>query len=151
MRTSRIIAAAALLLTVVASVAFAGQRQCWKGSGGWGSGGSYGRLYDVKTVETVAGEVVSIDRITPRKGMNYGIHLMLKTDNETIPVHLGPSWFIEHLDKPIAAGSQVEVTGSRITFDGKPAIIASQVRLGEDILKLRDENGIPVWAGWRRR
>jgi hypothetical protein len=28
---------------------------------------------------------------------------------------------------------------------GKPAIIAAQVKKGNEILKLRDENGIPVW------
>src|SRR5512144_3406774 len=37
----------------------------WRGSGGWGPGTAYGRMYDPKTVETVTGEVVKVDRITP--------------------------------------------------------------------------------------
>jgi hypothetical protein len=45
---------------------------------------------------------------------------------------------------------KVEVTGSRITFDGKPAIIAAEVKKGDEALKLRDDNGFPVWSGWRR-
>jgi hypothetical protein len=45
----------------------------------------------------------------------------------------------------------VEVTGSRLTFQGKPALIAAEVRKGEEMLKLRDDSGYPVWAGWRRR
>lgn len=48
-------------------------------------------------------------------------------------------------------GDKVEVTGSRITFQDKPAIIAAEVKKGDEILKLRDGNGFPAWAGWRRR
>lgn len=123
----------------------------WEGSGGWGMGSEYGRMYDPKTVETVSGEVVSVDKITPAKGMSYGVHLTLKTGKETIPVHLGPGWYIEKQDTKIEPKDKVEVKGSRVTYEGKPAIIAAEVKKGDEVLKLRDENGIPVWSGWRRR
>lgn len=45
----------------------------------------------------------------------------------------------------------MEVTGSRVTFDGKPAIIAAEVKKGGETLKLRDEKGRPVWSGWMMR
>jgi hypothetical protein len=45
----------------------------------------------------------------------------------------------------------IEVKGSRTTVAGKPAIIAAEVKKGDELLKLRDESGFPVWAGWRRR
>ncbi|MGB5634584.1 MAG: hypothetical protein WBM86_17630 [Waterburya sp.] len=35
--------------------------------------------------------------------------------------------------------------GSRISIDGKPAIVAREIRKGDRILVLRDENGIPMW------
>ncbi|MBI3949498.1 MAG: DNA-binding protein [Acidobacteria bacterium] len=126
------------------------QKGKWKGSGGWGMGTQYGRLYDPKTVETIHGEVVSVDRMTPMKGMYYGIHLMVKTDKEVISVHLGPGWYIENQDIRIEPKDKVEIRGSRITFEGKPAIIAAEVKKGEEILKLRDETGFPAWSGWRR-
>jgi hypothetical protein len=107
-------------------------------------------MYTPATVETVAGQVVSIDKVTPMKGMSYGIHVMLKTDKETIPVHLGPGWYIERLDIKIEKGDSLEVKGARITYNGKPAIIAAEVKTGEATLKLRDDNGYPAWAGWRR-
>jgi hypothetical protein len=66
-------------------------------------------------------------------------------------VHLGPVWYIERQDIKIDPGDKVEITGSRITFQGKPAIIAVELKKGTEILKLRDENGFPVWSGWRRR
>jgi hypothetical protein len=100
----------------------------WRGSGGWGPGTPYSKMYDSKTVETISGEVVKIDTITPRKGMSSGVHLSVKTDKEEISVHLGPNFFIENQDVKIAAKDRVEVKGSRIAFDGKPAIIAMEVK-----------------------
>jgi len=130
---------------------FAQPMMKWKGSGGWGEGSQYGRMYDPKTIETITGTVEKVDKITPGKGMSYGVHLIVKTEKETIDVHLGPGWYIENQDVKIMPADKVEVKGSRITFQGKPVIIAAEVKKGEETLKLRDENGFPVWAGWRRR
>jgi hypothetical protein len=66
------------------------------GSGGWGPKSRYNRMYDPKTVETLSGEVVSVNKITPAKAVSYGVHLTLKTDKETISVHLWPGWYIEN-------------------------------------------------------
>lgn len=107
-------------------------------------------MYNPATVETVSGEVVGIDKITPTKGMSSGIHIEVKTDRETIPVHLGPAWYLERQDTKVDKGDKVEIKGSRITYNGKPAIIAAEVKKGEASLKLRDDNGYPAWAGWRR-
>jgi hypothetical protein len=136
------------LLITTESLAQRGMK--WKGSGGWGTETNYGRMYDPKTVETVSGEVVIVDKITPRKGMSYGVHLMLKTDKEDISIHVGPGWYIENQDVKIEPKDKIEVKGSRITFEGKPAIIAAEIKKDADILKLRDENGFPVWRGWKR-
>jgi hypothetical protein len=123
----------------------------WRGGGGWGPNGAYGRMYDPKTVETVTGEVVSVDTIVPMKPMGGGVHLQLKTDKEVLSIHVGPAWYIENQDIKLEPKDKLVVRGSRITFDGKPAIIAAEIRKGDDVLKLRDENGVPYWAGWRRR
>jgi hypothetical protein len=123
----------------------------WKGGGGWGAGTPYAKMYNPQTVETISGEVVSVDQITPMKGMYYGVHTVVKTDKETISVHLGPGWYIENQDVKIAPKDKIEVKGSRITFEGKPAIIAAEVKKGGEVLMLRDASGFPVWSGWRRR
>jgi len=122
-----------------------------QGGGGWGAGAAYGRMYNSQTVETIIGEVISVDKITPAKGMSYGIHAVIKTDKETISVHLGPGWYIENQDMIIEPKEMVEVKGSRITFEGKPAIIAAEVKKGDKVLVLRDASGFPAWSGWRRR
>lgn len=126
--------------------------QCcrWRGSGGWGPGGGYGRMYDPNTVETIAGEVTKVDYVTPLKGMAQGVHLLLKTDQGMVHVHLGPAWYVENQDVKIAPKDRVEVKGSRVTIQGTPAVIAAEVRKGDEVLALRDDSGMPRWAGWRR-
>ncbi|MFN3480889.1 MAG: DNA-binding protein [Thermodesulfovibrionales bacterium] len=150
MSTKRLIGlVVAFSLIMTSSMAFAAWR-AWRGSGGWGMGTAYQKMYNPATVETLTGTVESVDKIVPLKGMYSGIHVMLKTDKETISVHLGPEWYIERLDTKIEKGDKIEVKGSRVTIDGKPAIIAAEVKKGDNVLVLRDSAGIPVWAGWRR-
>jgi hypothetical protein len=122
----------------------------WRGSGGWGPGSDYGRMYDPKTVETVTGEVVKVDRITPMRGMSGGVHLVVKTDKGDVSVHLGPQWYLENQDVKIEPKDKVEIKGSRVTLQGQPTLIAAEVKKGDEVLKLRDDAGVPMWAGWRR-
>jgi hypothetical protein len=144
-------AASALLVVPFAADASAQSATRWRGSQGWGRGSEYVRLYDAKTVETIKGEVVRVRTFTPGKGMSSGVHLELKTDVGMLPVHLGPSWYIENQDTGIEARDIVEVMGSRVVFDGQLALIAAEVRKGEGALRLRDQDGYPAWAGWRAR
>jgi hypothetical protein len=151
MRRERIInVMIAASLVLIVSTAYAGPWRGWRGSGGWGVGSQYNRMYNPATVENVSGVVESVDKITPMKGMNSGIHIMLKTDKETISIHVGPEWYIERQDVKLEKGDKIEVKGSRVTFSGKPAIIAAEVKKDDRTLVLRDGSGIPAWAGWRK-
>ncbi|MBK8382546.1 MAG: DNA-binding protein [Ignavibacteria bacterium] len=118
---------------------------------GWGPGSSYNRMYDTKTVETISGSVISIDQILPDKNMSVGIHLLLNTVNGNVSIHLGPAWYIENQDIQIIKGDNVSVTGSKVTYNGDQVIIAKEVIKGDQLLKLRDENGYPLWSGWRNK
>ncbi len=125
------------------------QRGMGRGSRGWGSGNEYCLTYKPDTVVTISGEVISVEKTVPRKGMFYGVHLMVKTGEETVSVHLGPGWYIEGQEITFEPEDKLEITGSKVTFDGKQVIIASEVKKGDEVLKLRDGNGIPAWSGWR--
>ena len=142
---------AALLASSLVSTACAAPWEKWRGSGGWGMESPYQRMYDPAKIDTLAGEVVSVEKMASAKGAGNGIHLGLKTASETVSVHLGPAWYIERLDTRIVKGDRIEVKGSRIAVDGKPALIAAEVRKGDEVLQLRDSGGVPAWAGWRRR
>ena len=135
------------LVLAAGSVAQVGRDTRQRGREGWGPVDRYGKIYDTKTVETLSGEVVSVTKMTPMKGMSTGLGLTLKTDKETVSVHLGPEWYLEKQVK-IEPKDTIEVKGSRVTFNGKPAIIAAEVKKGAEVLRLRDETGSPVWI-WK--
>jgi hypothetical protein len=101
--------------------------------------------YDLKTVETIGGKVLSIEKTTPAKRRGYWVDLVLQTEKETIAVQLGPAWYIDKQAMRIEPNDTITVTGSRVTMDGKPAIIAADVTKGNELLKVRDNNGIPLW------
>lgn len=152
-RKAMVVLAVLAVVAMSVSLATAGPGRGWrgwKGSEGWGMGGGYQRMYNPATVGTVAGTIESIDRITPVRGMAPGVHVTLETEKGPVSVHLGPEWYVERLDAKLAEGDSVEVKGSRVTYDGKPAVIAAEVKKGDNVLKLRDGNGFPAWAGWRR-
>jgi hypothetical protein len=145
----KLLSVVSLAMLILAPVAQA-QGMRWRGGGGWGPGTAYGRIYDTKAIETVTGEVVKIDHFTPMRGMSTGVHLILKTATGEMSVHLGPQWYLENQDVKIEPKDKVEIKGSRVTVDGKPALIAAEIKKGDGVLKLRDEAGVPMWAGWRR-
>jgi hypothetical protein len=140
----------AIVWGTILAVALTGTALAQKGMGP-GGGGPYARMYNPQTVETMSGEVTAVDTFSGPRGRYAGIHLTLKTAKETISVHLGPSWFLEQQKITFAPKDTVVVTGSRVPFQGKPAIIAAEVKKGDQSLKLRDANGIPLWAGQGRR
>ena len=118
----------------------------WRGSKGWEPESAYCRLYDAKHVATITGKIVRIESVVPMPGMGYGVYLMLKTDSETLPVHLGPKEYVEKQTNHFVAGDTVEVTGSRVACNGKPAFLAATVKHGADTAKFRELNGRPAWA-----
>ncbi len=131
------------LIMVIPMLALAGI--LYAGDDGWGPGSAYNSKFDPDTVETMSGEIIKMDLFKP-KGMGIGVQIILKTDEETIPVHLGPLRYMIKLKREIGPGDRVEITGSRVESAGKPLIMASEIRKGDKKLELRDENGVPVWG-----
>ena len=132
MRRTTIAAAAALML-VAASTPVVGQRP------GCGT-------YDTATVQTVSGIVISIDTVAGRGDAQGGVHVQLRTDKDTLPVHLGPAWYLGEQTMKLAAGDRLTVRGSRVAYEGKPAIIAATLTKGTAELRLRDASGRPAWS-----
>ncbi len=121
------------------------------GPGGGRPGSHYGRMYDPKTVETTSGEITNIELITSMRGVSPGVHLTLKTDKgELLAVHLGPQRYLDEQPVKVAKGDKVQVRGSRIMVQDKPALIAAEVTKNGQTLHLRDETGVPAWGGWGR-
>jgi len=124
--------------------------QSGRGPDGRGGGIHYGTMWDASSVTTVAGEVTAVEKYTPgRGGSSYGLRLTIKTDKETLPIILGPAWYVEQQHFAVAPKEQVEIRGSRIPIQGQSTLIAAEVKKGDQMLKLRDDKGLPLWAGPR--
>jgi len=118
---------------------------------GWSDPQSqYNQVYDPYTVETLSGEITEIGTFVPADGWSAGVHVVLKTAEESIEVHLGPQWYIDNQNFDLSVGDTIEVTGSRVIYEGEEVIIAQQIREGREVLMLRYANGFPYWSGWRR-
>lgn len=110
----------------------------------------YSRNYDVNKVETIEGEVTEVVYQPGKKQQGVeGVHLIVKAANETIAVHLGPVWYMSQQEFSLSKGDMVVITGSRISYNNAPALIAAQLHRGDMTLQLRDQNGFPRWRGWR--
>lgn len=120
-------------------------------------------IFDPNTVTTISGEIVSVDQITkPRhnnqntsqnnsRNNHQGIHLILKAGDQTIDIHVGPSWYLEKENMVLTTGDQITVKGSQVTLNNNQSfVIAQEITKGNQVLVLRDGDGIPVWRGQGR-
>jgi hypothetical protein len=112
---------------------------------GQGRGGQGPLPFNPKTVETVPGIVVEAPEVK-QGGIPEMEHLTLKTKQEKLTVVLGPNWYLARQDWKINILDRLEVTGSRLDLDGKPALIVQEVKKGEQVMKFRDQSGRPLWA-----
>jgi hypothetical protein len=107
-----------------------------------------GDRYDAKTEFTIVGTIEKIHRV-PNANRGIGMHLIVKSSIETNEVHLGPAAFIEKR-MTFKEGDTIEIIGSAVTMMGRTVVIAREVKKDEQVLKLRDETGIPLWSRGHR-
>jgi hypothetical protein len=113
------------------------------------SGGGPSGLYNPNTVVTVSGIVIARTPPSP-KGLPQLVYLTLKSGTGKITVFLGPDLYVDKLPVQIQNLDRIQVTGSEITWEGKPVILAATIIKGDQVLKLREPNGVPVWGGQRQ-
>lgn len=135
------ILAATLMVALSAVVAYGQPRQ------GRGTGTP---AYDPKTETTITGVIQEVKEV-PGPGRSSGTHLVVKADKDVFDIHVGPSWYLKQQKYPLAKDDQIEVTGSKVKYQGTEVIIARQIKKGSNTLTLRDVQGIPLWSGGKNR
>ncbi|MBV8049930.1 MAG: hypothetical protein JOZ80_02000 [Acidobacteriaceae bacterium] len=102
--------------------------------------------YDRATEAVFKGTVQEVrDRQCPVSG-GMGSHVVLKLeDGTTIEVHLATTKFVKEYELVFNIGDQLEVTGSKVTFEGVDTVFAREVKRGNDVYVFRDKDGKPVW------
>jgi hypothetical protein len=100
--------------------------------------------YDPAAEVVVLGTVEDFHE-SQMRGDHPGLHLIVKTETESVEVHACPVRFMKELDFAIAKGDTVKVTGSRP--GGTGVVVAREIAKGQTSLILRDKTGAPVWTG----
>ena len=111
--------------------------------------GTGGPRYDAKTETTISGVVQEVKEVVGA-GQGTGIHLLVKTSDAVVEVHVGPSWYLEQQKYVFTKGDQVKVTGSKAKISDIDVILAREITKGENIWILRDAQGIPRWSRGKR-
>ena len=152
MKTLRI----TLVLVAVAAVAFASVAAANCGACGAGKGHSACKAkadcpgYDTKAMTSFEAKVVSIDKEKCEGCKMTYVELVVKTDDEKVTVRLGPAWYFDNQDDVLKKDDVVKIYASKVKHGDDDMLVAGKIVKGDDVLMLRDEEGLPVWMGWRR-
>jgi hypothetical protein len=150
MKKFSVVMALVTLALMLVSAGWAQQGQPPQGGAGWGGKPGAGRLSNPQNLETLSGLVVGVEHQTVGKKKTSLVRLTLKTDAETIPVILGPAYYVDQQNLALAANDAVTIKGFRASRRGQTAIMAVEVTKGGNTIRLRDDQGKPLWAGSRR-
>ena len=111
------------------------------------------RFFNPSTVETVTGQVTKVQHGPMRQGGRGNfVRFTLQTDKGPQQVFLGPASYVDAQTVKLAAGDNVQVKGSLVTGPkGKSGITAIEVTKGDQVVKLRDDQGKPLWPRQYRK
>ena len=110
------------------------------------------KIFDPNTITTIEGKLVKVEPVL-EPGVGMTLELLVYTGKkEILRVYLGPSWYIASGgERRFKAGDEVTVSGSQVTRNNEPYMIATTVKWRNEILQLRNNDGIPAWVGWKKK
>jgi hypothetical protein len=133
--------AAAVFLTLLTPAGLSQRRR--------GRGGGMPQ-YDVATELTLRGSVKKVESHKGKMGW-AGTHLVVQSEGETLTIHVGPTQYLAEQGFSFAEGDQIVVTCSKVKFEGIDALVAREIRIGDRLLTLRNQQGTPAWSRSRWR
>ncbi|MBZ5570375.1 MAG: hypothetical protein LAO09_00670 [Acidobacteriia bacterium] len=99
-------------------------------------------LYNPADEVTASGVVQEIqDYDCPVSEFELSRHLMLKTADGSIEVHLAPNRILHGQKLSFSPGDQVQVVGSKVRLAGKNGIIARELTRHNETIIFRDHQG----------
>jgi hypothetical protein len=102
--------------------------------------------YNAATEVKVEGVVQEVQQFWCPINGDEGTHLMLKTDNGILQVHVAPRRFLEGNGVTLNKGDQIAVVGSTVTYEGHDAMIARKITRGDQTFAFRQPDGRPLWV-----
>ena len=99
--------------------------------------------YDTATVVSVTAIVTEVRDV--QTAPLDGIHLTGKVNGEPIRVYVAPAAFVKAFGVTFKKNDVIEITGSKVTFEGSSLILAREITLFRTDMMLRDASGKPFW------
>ncbi len=99
-------------------------------------------LYNAADEVVAAGVVQEVqDFDCPVSEGDFASHLMLKTKDGVLQIHLAPVRIMASQKLSFAPGDQIEVVGSKLRLNGQNGVIAREVSRGNESFTFRDRAG----------
>lgn len=112
-----------------------------EGPGVKAQGRSGAALYNPATETSVSGTLMQ----PPARG-RMGLYLSVEEPSgDTVDVRLGPKSYLAARGVSLKKGDELEVTGSKVTMNGAPVLIAREVTKQGRSVTVRDNVGRPLW------
>lgn len=90
-----------------------------------------------------------IEEVRDVPGGSEGTQLVVKTDAKTVLVLVAPTEFLKEIDTTFNKGDEVSVVGAKAPDASEEEILAREITDGSNTATLRDDKGVPIWAGWK--
>ena len=104
--------------------------------------------FDARKLTSIEGTVVRVHQVPSTKVLLTTLNALVRTSEGEVNVELGPAWFLDNQELHLAVQDKITVSGSRVKPNGVDTMIATEVRRGNDVLRLRREDGTPAWVAW---
>jgi len=99
-------------------------------------------IYDPAKEVVVKGAVEKVwDFACPESNGEVGRHLLLRTSQGHMQVHLAPVRMMRHQPMTLAVGDQIEVVGSQVRVWDRNDMLAREITRDTEIMVLRDRQG----------
>jgi hypothetical protein len=99
-------------------------------------------LYNAANEAVLSGVVQEFQKFPcPVSEGEEGGHLLLKTDESVVRVHLAPGRILRSQNITFAPGDKISVVGAKFRFQGSNDLIAREVTRGNENFIFRDHSG----------
>jgi len=99
-------------------------------------------LYNPAAEVTLKGVVQKVEEFAcPVSEGELGDHLLLRTADDTVQVHLAAARIMRGQNLKFLPGDQIVVIGSRVHSQGKDGVIAREITRGDETITFRDAEG----------
>jgi len=100
--------------------------------------------YNAGREETINATIREVLRVRTERWPDILVLEVVTPAGEAYQVELGPRWYVIFQDVGLRAGDTVQIIGA--AYATEKVVLAREVIKGFKVLKLRDQNGFPLWA-----